>query len=110
MGLPSGLLPSGFRTKALYAPLLFPIRATCPAHLSILDLITRMIFGEEYRAWSSFHIYTTDLKQRNDSQYNFKNLNGSGGVEKILNSPTENNNPTIFTLESELRIEPWTCV
>ena len=31
-----------------------PIRAACPTDLIILDLITRMIFGEEFRAKSSF--------------------------------------------------------
>ena len=30
-----------------------PIRATCPAHLILLDFITRTILGEEYRSFGS---------------------------------------------------------
>jgi hypothetical protein len=44
---------SGFPTKALYALLLSPDTRYMPAYLIILDLITRMIFGEQYRSWSS---------------------------------------------------------
>ena len=52
-GVPSGLLRSGFPSKNLYTPLSSPIRATCPAHLILLNFITRTIFGEQYKLFSS---------------------------------------------------------
>jgi hypothetical protein len=53
LGLPGCLFPSGFPTKTLYTPFISHIRAKCPAHLILLDLITRTIYGEQYRSWSS---------------------------------------------------------
>jgi hypothetical protein len=39
--------------KTIYAPLLPLPSATCPAHLTLHDLITRTISGEQYRSFSS---------------------------------------------------------
>ena len=40
---------SSFPTKTPYVSLLFSIRATRPTLFILVDLITRIIFGEEYR-------------------------------------------------------------
>ena len=55
LGLPNGLLLSGFPTKTLYwyAILDCSISATCHAHLNRLDLRFLIMLGEEYNAFSS---------------------------------------------------------
>jgi len=53
LGIPSGLFPYGFPTNTLYTPLSSPIRVTCPAHIILLDFITRTIMGKEYKSFSS---------------------------------------------------------
>ena len=46
-------LSLSFPTKTMYTHLFSSIRAACPAHPILLDLITRTILGEEYRSLSS---------------------------------------------------------
>jgi hypothetical protein len=63
--LPSGLL-SGCRTKTRYALLLFPIRATCPAHLILFDSmnITRTVilrYPYYNRNWTKQFIFNCPI-------------------------------------------------
>jgi len=55
---PSGFSLSCFPIKILYAPLLSPTRATCPAHFIRIDFITRTILCEEHRSLRSSSFYT----------------------------------------------------
>jgi hypothetical protein len=43
LGLPSSLLPSGFPTSTYTHSYSFPVCATCPAHLILLDLIILIV-------------------------------------------------------------------
>jgi len=46
LDLPSRIFPSDFPTKTLQAFLISSTRVTCPAHLSLFNFITLIIFGE----------------------------------------------------------------
>ena len=48
LGLPCRLLPSGFLIKTPHTSLTFATRATCLAHLILLDFVTRRVLSEEY--------------------------------------------------------------
>ena len=46
---PSGSFPQVSPPKTLLAPHISHKRSKCSAHLVLLDLVIRIIFGEEYR-------------------------------------------------------------
>ena len=49
LAIQSGLFRSGFPSRT---SLLSPIHATCPSYLILLDLIIRIVFGEQYESLS----------------------------------------------------------
>jgi hypothetical protein len=55
LGLPSGLFLSGFPDKkyCVYVFIIFSARVTWSSHPIVLDLITIIVFGEEYKLWLS---------------------------------------------------------
>jgi hypothetical protein len=119
LGLPSGLFPSGFPHQDPIHPLSSPIRATCPAHLILLDFITRTILGEEYRS-SSSSLCNLLLTQHTNSFYYHLQLGLSSDLfpsdlltktfPEIATSPAHTNSHVLFTLivRGELFIL-WAC-
>lgn len=52
LGLKNGLFSSGFRTKSLHVPILWPIRTTRSAHHTISRLITRIMSSCKCKSYS----------------------------------------------------------
>jgi len=53
LGLLYHLFSPSLPINIFHAFLIPPIRAMCPTHLILHDLITPVIFGEAYKSWSS---------------------------------------------------------
>jgi hypothetical protein len=83
---------AGFSTKTLYNFLSSPMRATCLAHLILLDLICLMIFGDEYKFEARHWGLSLILIKNDRSDLTFERV-----------KPSTSN--TVFFIHKETRIE-----
>ena len=83
-------------------PLSSPIRATCPAHLILIDFITRTILGEEYKSFSSMWIKIQQMQQYADI-YLLQNYSTCFGCHSTHHSPDQT------TLEGSSGTSSLTC-
>jgi len=114
LGLPSGLFPSGFSTKTLYTPFLSPIRSTYPAHLILLDFITRTILGEEYRSlsssWCSFLHSPVTLSLLGPNILLSSLFSNNAGLHNCNYLYDRNVFPIVFASLSSIASTNWTFV
>ena len=110
-GLPSGLFPSGFPTKTKYTPLLSPMCVTFFFFLILLNFITQIIFGEEYRLWSSSScrlLFLVDSSLLDLNIFPRKSSAKSFLDRWILNQPHLYCERKLVFVSSRIRTWPWT--
>jgi len=81
--LPSCLFSSGFPTNILCTFFISPTRATYPVHLTPLDFITIIIFGEAYKSAETLLSYHITTRRHNPKELNL-NLHRRENLKSLM--------------------------